>query len=81
MHVCMFMTKVISLADDAYAALAALKVKNESFSEIVRRLTWEAKRKNLLSMVGAWKDSPEMDEIFKKIIAERHYSKERKVVL
>ena len=77
----MFMTKVISIADDAYAALTVLKTRNESFSDVVRRLTCDAKRKNLLSMVGAWKDSPEMDEIFKKILAERRNIKERKVVL
>ncbi len=31
--------KTIALADDAYARLAALKRPNESFSDVVRRLT------------------------------------------
>lgn len=79
MHVYL-MTKVISISDDAYADLSALKSKNESFSEIIRELSREVKKKRLLSLAGAWKDAPEMDEIFKKILAERHRTKERKVV-
>lgn len=32
-------TKTISLADDAYERLAAMKQEGESFSDVVRRLT------------------------------------------
>lgn len=79
MHV--YMTKVISLSDDAYDDLKALKKENESFSKVVRRITSEEKRKNLLKLAGAWKDSPEMDKIMKEIIEERHKTKERGVKL
>jgi len=75
----LIMTKVISLSDDAYADLAALKSKNESFSEIVREIAQEVKKKRLLSLAGAWKDAPEMDNIFKKILNERKLNKERRV--
>jgi len=75
------MTKVISISDDAYADLTALKSKNESFSDVVRKLSQEAKMKNLLSLAGAWKDAPEMDRIFKKILNERKIHRERKVEL
>ncbi len=80
MHVNKIMTKVISISDDVYADLSALKSKNESFSEVIRELSREAKKKKLLSLAGAWKDAPEMDKIFKKILEERHLTKERKVV-
>ena len=80
MHVCKFMTKVISISDEAYADLSALKSKNESFSEIILELSREVKKKKLLGLAGAWKDAPEMDEIFKKILEERHLTKERKAV-
>ncbi len=63
------MTKVISLSDDAYAELAALKMPNESFSEVVRKVTKEAKKRRLMGLAGAWKDAPEMDSIFKKIVS------------
>lgn len=33
------MTKTIGLADDAYERLLAVKGENESFSDVVRRLT------------------------------------------
>jgi len=83
MHACIYilMTKVISLSDDAYADLVSLKSKDESFSEIVRKMAQELKRKKLLSLAGAWKDAPEMDGIFKKILNERKIHRERKVEL
>ena len=83
-YACMYtnsMTKVISISDDVYADLSALKSKNESFSIVIRRLSQGAKMKNLLNLAGTWKDATEMDGIFKKIIEERHKTKSRKVVL
>lgn len=41
------MVKTVSLADDAYADLVAVRRKDESFSELARRLSHLAKR-NLL---------------------------------
>jgi predicted CopG family antitoxin len=48
--------KTVTLSEDAYAALAALKKEGESFSEVVRRLTRQGK--SLLEFAGAWKDFP-----------------------
>ena len=42
-------TKTISLADDAYEALQALKRPGESFSDAVRRL---ARRRSLTDLAG-----------------------------
>ena len=74
-----FMTKVISLSDDAYNDLKSLKSKDESFSDIVRLLAHKSKKKKILELAGAWSDAPEMDNIFKKILEERHKTKERDV--
>ncbi len=44
-HTQMHMTKTISLADDAYEALVAVRHEGESFSELARRLSkLEARR-------------------------------------
>src|SRR5207247_4591782 len=48
--------KTVTLSEDAYAALAALKREGESFSEVVRRLARMGRA--LLEFAGAWKDFP-----------------------
>ena len=48
--------KTVTLSEDAYAALAALKGEGESFSEVVRRLARTGR--SLLEFAGAWKDFP-----------------------
>ena len=73
------MTKVISLSDSAYYDLKALKSEDESFSDVIIKLTEEIKKKKLLELAGAWSDAPEMDRIFKGIFEDRHKTKERRV--
>ncbi|MFQ6013442.1 MAG: antitoxin VapB family protein [Thermoplasmata archaeon] len=48
--------KTVTLSEDAYDALAALKRQGESFSEVVRRLTRTSH--SLLEFAGDWKDIP-----------------------
>ena len=50
------MTKNISLADDAYDDLAALKREGESFSQLARRLRQEKGQDRILELAGAWRD-------------------------
>ncbi|MCI4363715.1 MAG: antitoxin VapB family protein [Thermoplasmata archaeon] len=50
--------KTVTLAEDAYSALAAQKGQGESFSEVVRRLT--GTHRSLMEFAGAWKDVPEV---------------------
>lgn len=48
--------KTVTLSEDAYDALAALKNEGESFSEVVRRLT--GSQILLSSFAGAWAGAP-----------------------
>ncbi len=65
------MSKCITLSDEAYNDLKALKHEEESFSQIVMRLAGEKKRDGLMALAGVWKDDPEMVSIMNKIIKER----------
>lgn len=49
--------KTVTLSEDAYQALSALKRPGESFSDVVRRIT--QKGRSLLEFAGDWKDFPE----------------------
>ena len=62
--------------DDAYSLLKSRKLKNESFSDVLRRELKESKRP-LTDFAGKWKDFPEMKKIFDDILARRHSQKWR----
>lgn len=49
-------SKNISVTDDVYELLSKMKLKNESFSDTIRRL---AKRRDLNEFAGAWEDMTE----------------------
>ena len=49
-------TKTISIMDDAYSLLVKRKLKNESFSEVIRRMA--DGKKDIMRFAGAWKDVP-----------------------
>ena len=67
----MFMgTKTITIMDDAYNLLKSRKLKNESFSEVLRRELKKSK-KPLTDFAGAWnflseKDIEEIKEAIRK---------------
>ena len=66
------MTKV-TISDGAYERLSKLKREDESFSDVVMRLTEKEVKRPLSSFAGCWKgDEEEMAKIFKQIEEERH---------
>ncbi len=69
------MTKIISLKDKAYDRLKSLKEGKESFSDVVLKLTENAKAPSILAYAGTWKDTPEINEAMDKVIEERRKTK------
>ena len=51
----MFMaTKTLTIMEDAYEMLAKRKGKDESFSEVIRRVVGGEKKKSIMELAGAW---------------------------
>ncbi len=72
MHMHTYMTKIISLSDNAYEMLKKMKQGRDSFSDVVLRITEANVRQEPLGGIGGWKDMPEMDNIMKQILEKRH---------
>ena len=68
------MTKVISLSDAAYEEMKLFKEEDESFSDVVLKLSEHARQKPLLDFFGKWPGKPEEAERIKKTL-----EKERKL--
>ena len=66
-------TKNISITEDAYARLAALKRPNESFSQVIRRIT---ERRSILELAGILSAS-EAQEFRDSVKVSRNLSKIR----
>lgn len=64
------MTKTISLADDAYEALASVKRKGESFSDVARRLAKLDAKRVLFDRSFRLEMSDEEAEAMKRAIYE-----------
>ena len=63
-------SKTISLDEEAYRRLKNEKNGNESFSDVVKRLTRPIKQKSLLSFAGTWKLSSDELEMMKTALKE-----------
>jgi len=66
-------TKNISISEEAYERLAALKRPNESFTEVVNRLT---KKRSILELAGVITEK-EGDDIRGEIVELRRSSSRR----
>lgn len=66
-------TKNISISEEAYERLTALKKPNESFTEVVNRLT---NKRSILELAGSLTEK-EGDEIRREILELRKASSQR----
>jgi len=73
------MTKIISLSDEAYARLKAMKGDKKSFTRVVLELTRRDAPMPLSAYAGIWKDRDDLQEIFDKILEERHKPDNREI--
>ena len=78
MHIVLFMTKVISLSNEAYQTLKKLKNSGESFSDVVLRVAGERKKKSLLEFSGKWAGD-DIDEVFLQVKKDREQSVSRHI--
>lgn len=67
-------TRTISLADDAYEALSAMRRPGESFSDVVRRLT----RSRSLTDLGEIMDQEAAESVAEAVEANRRERIERR---
>ncbi|MCE7736055.1 MAG: hypothetical protein GPJ54_14330 [Candidatus Heimdallarchaeota archaeon] len=63
-------TKTISIDDEAYKRLKKQKIGNESFSDVVKRITIPVHNKSLLEFAGKWDLSEDEFVTLKTIIKE-----------
>ncbi len=75
------MTKVISLSNKAYSTLSTLKESEESFSDVVLRISQNATKKPITYFYGRWPGpTDELDAIEKQLAKDRKSAKTRDVM-
>lgn len=73
------MTRVVSISDDAYAALERIKAPNDSFSDIILKLAEKERMAQLQSLMGTWKlTDAEAEALVKGIYERRRQSRPRR---
>jgi len=63
-------SKTISLDEEAYKRLRKEKNTNESFSDVVKRLTRPLKHKSLTDFAGVWHLSSHEQQTIKTVLKE-----------
>ena len=67
-------TKTITIMEDAYEGLIENKETEESFSDVIRRLTVDAKKKHRLIELYGILSKKEGDSILEDISKQKEYS-------
>ncbi len=70
-------TKTISIMDDAYELLLKAKRKDESFSEVIRRMT---AKKDITKYIGVWKMSDNEAEDMKNLIKDLRKKSDKELI-
>tara|TARA_Y100000034_G_scaffold121794_1_gene166469 strand:- start:939 stop:1166 length:228 start_codon:yes stop_codon:yes gene_type:complete len=65
------MTKVISISDEVYFELKAIKGEKESFTQLLNRLSFSSKNKGIMKFAGMWKSNKNAEKVYNKILKER----------
>lgn len=64
--------KTITISDDAYNSLNKMKKENESFTDVILRITKDEKNKdNLLSWIKNKKSNPNLAELISDVFNDR----------
>ena len=71
------MTKVVSLSKKAYQTLKELKRPNESFSDVVMRISGRKQKRSLLQFAGTLKDSDIEEVYYSQLKRDRELSTSR----
>ena len=71
------MTKVVSLSKKAYQTLKELKRPNESFSDVVIRISGRKQKRSLLQFAGTLKDSDIEEVYYSQVKKDRELSTSR----
>ncbi len=58
-------TKTITITEEAYRRLKREKLKGESFSDVIIRLT-ERREGDISEFAGAWREAEDIEEIIRK---------------
>ena len=74
------MVKPVSLSNQAYGVLSSIKKEDESFSDVILRISSKHKKGNLMKFFGKWPgDKNDLDKIKKIIDTDRKKFKLREV--
>ena len=74
------MVKPVSLSNEAYEVLSSMKKENESFSDVILRLSISHKKSDLMKFFGKWPgDKKDLDKIEEVINKDRKKFKLREV--
>jgi len=68
--------KTLTISEEAYEALAALKKERESFTELIKRITSPMRKKKLSEFAGVMAGK-EYDDFEKEALEVRHFKSSR----
>jgi predicted CopG family antitoxin len=71
--------KTLTISEEAYAALARMKSRGESFTDVVLRLTAKTRRGSLLDYVRKMESDEEFAETLEEIVGSREQAQVRNV--